>query len=142
MLRNWETLLRLRNITESSKCKRSTLRSQCWMRLFPVIFKHCVGWLIKYSLFSMFLFYDVAIGGEEGLSPLCHKSKGLKAKVECVVTKERKRRSWESISIIEWQKNGNRGLRKGNVQFPFCILKGLERMHGEQLLLYYSRVPI
>ena len=24
-----------------SKCKRSSLRSQCWMRLFSVIFKHC-----------------------------------------------------------------------------------------------------
>lgn len=44
--------------------------------------------------------------------------------------KRRRRGAEESISIIEWQKNGNRGLRKGNVQFPFCILKGLERMHG------------
>ena len=24
-----------------SKCKLCSLRSQCWMRLFPVIFKHC-----------------------------------------------------------------------------------------------------
>ena len=24
-----------------SKCKRSSLRSQCWIRLFSVIFKHC-----------------------------------------------------------------------------------------------------
>ena len=25
-------------------CKRSSLRSQCWMRLFSLIFKHCVHW--------------------------------------------------------------------------------------------------
>ena len=25
-----------------SKCKRSSLRSQCWMRLYSAIFKHCV----------------------------------------------------------------------------------------------------
>ena len=27
-----------------SKCKHSSLRLQCWMRLFSVIFKHCVKW--------------------------------------------------------------------------------------------------
>ena len=29
-------------LLSTQKCQRSSLRSQCWMRLFSVIFKHCV----------------------------------------------------------------------------------------------------
>ena len=35
------------------KCKRSSLRSQCWMRLFFVIFKHC-GYVFFFFYLSFF----------------------------------------------------------------------------------------
>ena len=41
-----------------SKCKRSSLRSQCWMRLFSVIFQHCVSAAMNLLLF-LYLWVDL-----------------------------------------------------------------------------------
>ena len=39
-------LLAILTIFFHSKCKRSSICSQCWMRLFSVIFKHCAIFLL------------------------------------------------------------------------------------------------
>ena len=45
-------------LLSTQKCQRSSLRSQCWMRLFSVIFKHCVDVMIVLMHLLLFFLCD------------------------------------------------------------------------------------